>query len=80
LLPVWRVSAPSNSELPVWLLLLDGHVVDHALHPVDIGDELGNEVLFGGAPGLAAQRDHAIRGLDLSAGIRKFSNVFDLLM
>ena len=25
----------------------DGHVVDHAGHAVDVGDELGDEALFG---------------------------------
>ena len=32
---------------------LDGHVVDYALHTDDVGDELGDQVLFGGVLGLA---------------------------
>ena len=40
----------------------DGHVVDHGVHAVDIGGELGDKALFGLILGNAAQGDNALRG------------------
>ena len=38
----------------------DGHVVDHAVHPVDVGGELGDQALFSIVFGNAAQGDNAV--------------------
>ena len=60
----WRVFRASQQQ-SVGLVLGhrhgDGHVVDHAVHTVDVGDELGDQALFGGVFGNAADRDDAVR-------------------
>src|ERR1035437_208955 len=66
--PFTLTLAPANSDPVVVLLflgLLNGHAVDHALDTVDVGDELGDQGLFGFVLGLATHRDHAIVGRDL---------------
>src|SRR4051812_40040997 len=33
----------------------DDHVIDHALHAIDVGGELGDEIFLGGILGIATQ-------------------------
>lgn len=40
----------------------DGHVVDHAVHAVEVGCELGHQAFFRGIFGHATHGNHAVRG------------------
>ena len=46
----------------------DGHVVDHALHAVDVGGQFSDQRLFGKVLGDAADRDDAVGRSDLGVG------------
>ena len=64
------MSVFGGSTVPICLIifgrrLVDGHLVDHAFHAVDVSNQFGNQVLLGGIPGPATECDNPFHRCDL---------------